>query len=221
MFDYDLAPYVAKSFVRNVINYIEIKYPEIPTTEYKRIIKQADEYIKNHRGIMDETGICFLTTILMSLLSIQNAGYNYTKYHETTTSGFEYAKKKTKRDCEQAMEALVHNLNTLQSRSGGQVPFSSVNFGTDTSTEGRMVSAALLWATDQGLGNGETAIFPISIFKMKKGINQKGDPNYDLFQEACRVSAKRMFPNFLNENASFNEPYYKEGKPETEVSSIN
>ena len=95
------------------------------------------------------------------------------------------------------MEAFIHNLNTMHSRAGAQVPFSSVNFGTDTSPEGRMVIKNYLLATDAGLGHGETPIFPISIFKVKEGVNYfKEDPNYDLFRLACKVSAKRLFPNF-------------------------
>ena len=93
-----------------------------------------------------------------------------------------------------------------------QVPFSSINFGMDTSPEGRLVSKYLLEATWNGLGKGEPAIFPISVFQLHKGINlEEGDPNYDLFQFACKVSAKRLFPNFLNTSSSFNAPYYKEG----------
>lgn len=118
----------------------------------------------------------------------------------------------------QAMEAFVHNLNTMHSRAGAQTPFSSINYGTDTSPEGRIVIKNLLLATEAGLGNGETPIFPIHIFKVKDGINYKdGDPNYDLFKLACRVSAKRLFPNFSFLDAPFNLKYYKEGDPNTEI----
>ncbi|MDR7869730.1 MAG: anaerobic ribonucleoside triphosphate reductase [Tissierellaceae bacterium] len=118
----------------------------------------------------------------------------------------------------QAMEALIHNLNTMHSRAGAQIPFSSINYGTDTSVEGRMVMRNLLLSTEEGLGNGETPIFPIQIFKVKEGINyNKEDPNYDLFKLACRVSAKRLFPNFSFIDAPYNLQYYKEGKPETEI----
>ncbi|NLK39563.1 MAG: anaerobic ribonucleoside triphosphate reductase, partial [Clostridiales bacterium] len=108
-----------------------------------------------------------------------------------------YAYKETDRATYQSMEALIHNLNTMHSRAGAQVPFSSINYGTDTSPEGRMVMKNILLATEAGLGYGETAIFPIQIFKVKAGINyNKSDPNYDLFKLACRVSAHRLFPNF-------------------------
>ena len=128
------------------------------------------------------------------------------------------ALKKTDRITYQAMEAFVHNLNTMHSRAGAQVPFSSINFGTDTSREGRMVTENYLKAVDAGLGHSETPIFPISIFKVKEGVNfNPGDPNYDLFQLSCKVSAKRLFPNFSFIDAPFNLEYYKEGDYTTEV----
>ena len=130
----------------------------------------------------------------------------------------ESAEKETDRNTYQAMEALIHNLNTMHSRAGAQVPFSSLNYGTDTSPEGRMAMKNVLLATDAGLGNGETPIFPIHIFKVKEGINYNpGDPNYDLFQLACKVSAKRLFPNFSFLDAPYNLKYYKPGHPETEI----
>ena len=129
-----------------------------------------------------------------------------------------YANQEVRRATYQAMEAFVHNLNTMHSRAGAQIPFSSINYGTDTSPEGRMIIENILLATEAGLGNGETAIFPIHIFKIKEGINYNpGDPNYDLFKLAIRVSAKRLFPNFSFLDAPFNLPYYKPGHPETEV----
>ena len=130
----------------------------------------------------------------------------------------QYAKKKTTRDTYQAMEGLIHNLNTMHSRAGAQVPFSSINYGMDTSWTGRLAMEQLLLATEAGLGNGETPIFPIQIFRVKEGVNYNaGDPNYDLFKLAVRVSAKRLFPNFSFIDAPFNLQYYKPGHPETEV----
>ena len=124
----------------------------------------------------------------------------------------------TDRATYQAMEALVHNLNTMNSRAGAQIPFSSINYGTDTSPEGRMVIKNVLLATEAGLGNGETPIFPIHIFKVKDGLNyNEGDPNYDLFKLACRVSAKRLFPNFSFIDAPYNLQYYKPGDYNTEI----
>jgi ribonucleoside-triphosphate reductase len=128
------------------------------------------------------------------------------------------AYKETEKMTHQAMEGFVHNLNTMASRAGAQVPFSSINYGTDTSPEGRMVTKQLLLATIEGLGDGETPIFPVQIFRRKKGINtEPGDPNYDLFRLALECSAKRMFPNFSFQDASFNLKYYKEGDPRTEI----
>lgn len=131
---------------------------------------------------------------------------------------FKNAIKETDRATYQAMEALVHNLNTMNSRAGAQTPFSSINYGTDTSIEGRMVIKNILLAEEAGLGNGETPIFPIHIFKVKEGVNfNQSDPNYDLFKLACRVSAKRLFPNFSFIDAPYNLQYYKEGDPNTEI----
>lgn len=130
----------------------------------------------------------------------------------------DYAMEKTTRDTYQAMEGFVHNLNTMHSRAGAQVPFSSINYGTDTSWEGRLAIEQLLLATEAGLGQGETPIFPIQIFRVKEGVNYNPeDPNYDLFKLAMRVSAKRLFPNFAFIDAPFNLQYYKPGHPETEV----
>lgn len=144
---------------------------------------------------------------------------------ETTLTGKDdydwrqqYAMKKTRRDTYQAMEGLIHNLNTMHSRAGAQVPFSSINYGTCTSWEGRLAIEQLLLATEAGLGKGETPIFPIQIFRVKEGVNYNpDDPNYDLFKMAIRVSAKRLFPNFSFIDAPFNLQYYKPGHPETEV----
>lgn len=129
------------------------------------------------------------------------------------------ALKETDEATYQAMEALIHNLNTMHSRAGAQTPFSSINYGTDTSAEGRMIVRNILLTTEKGLGHGETPIFPIQIFRVKEGVNYNpGDPNYDLFQLSCRVSAKRLFPNFSFVDAPYNLPYFKPGHPETEVS---
>jgi len=126
--------------------------------------------------------------------------------------------KGTDKDTYKAMVALVHNLNTMHSRAGAQVPFSTINYGMDKSPEGRMVIKNALLALEAGLGNGETPIFPIHVFRIKEGINYNpDDPNYDLFKLACRVSAKRLFPTFAFVDAPFNLKYYKEGCPETEI----
>lgn len=129
-----------------------------------------------------------------------------------------YADQEIRRATYQAMEAFVHNLNTMHSRAGAQIPFSSINYGLDTSSEGRLIIENILLATEAGLGNGETAIFPIHIFRVKEGVNYNPqDPNYDLFKLAMRVSAKRLFPNFSFIDAPFNAKFYQPGNPETEV----
>ena len=134
------------------------------------------------------------------------------------TFAHDRAVKETDRATYQAMEALIHNLNTMHSRAGAQTPFSSINYGMDTSPEGRMVMKNILLATEAGLGGGETPIFPIQIFRVKEGVNYNpGEPNYDLFQLAMRCSAKRLFPNFSFLDAPFNLQYYKPGRPETEI----
>ena len=127
----------------------------------------------------------------------------------------------TDRETYQSMEGFVHNLNTMHSRAGAQTPFSSINYGTDTSPEGRMAIRNVLMALDAGLGHGETCIFPIHIFKVKEGVNYNpGDPNYDLFRLSCKVSAKRLFPNYVFLDSPFNLQYYRPGHPETEVATM-
>ena len=129
-----------------------------------------------------------------------------------------FADKEIRRKTYQAMEALIHNLNTMHSRAGAQVPFSSINYGTDTSPEGRLVMEQIMLATQAGLGHGETPIFPIQIFKVKEGVSYNPeDPNYDLFKLACETSAKRLFPNFSFLDAPYNAQYYMPGHPETEA----
>lgn len=162
-----------------------------------------------------------------------NNGYNEAEYEkllkmtdEKTAERIqsycrEEAAKETDRAVYQAMEAFIHNLNVMNSRAGAQVPFSSINYGTDTSSEGRMVIKNVLLASEAGIGDGETPIFPIHIFKIKEGINYNPeDPNYDLFKLACRVSAKRLFPNFSFIDAPFNLKYYKKGDYNTEIATM-
>ena len=133
----------------------------------------------------------------------------------------EASNEDVERETLQAMEGFVHNLNTMHSRAGAQVPFTSINFGTDTTPSGRLVSFDLLQATENGLGKGETPIFPISIFKVKSGVNyEEGDPNYDLFKKSMEVSAKRLFPNFCFIDAPYNLKYYKKGDYRTEIATM-
>ena len=202
-FEYGLAPGVAKTFIKELCLILDLY-----NMESKDDVKaELRAYIEENESILDEKGLAFVREILTKYAPALNIDFAVKK-------ALEYTEKATY----QAMEALVHNLNTMHSRAGAQIPFSSLNYGTDTSPEGRLVMEQLLLATEAGLGNGETPIFPIHIFKVKEGVNyNEGDPNYDLFKLACRVSAKRMFPNFSFLDAPFNLQYYKPGHPETEV----
>lgn len=140
---------------------------------------------------------------------------------DTCPESYAYAHALTVEDTNQAAEALVHNLNTMSSRAGGQIPFTSINYGTCTSDEGRLVIDAILNATIKGLGNGETPIFPIQIFKCKKGVNQSPeDVNYDLFLKSIECSSKRLYPNFANIDAPFNLAYYNPADHNTEFATM-
>ncbi|MBQ8749925.1 MAG: anaerobic ribonucleoside triphosphate reductase [Clostridia bacterium] len=214
-FDYGLATGVKKTYKKlyqkNFIKASSLICPELDEEKIKEIFRMLESLsleptLKNSEKYDVQERDIFKTLIKEE---------NYNKIKEFTINN---SYKETDRATYQAMEALVHNLNTMHSRAGAQVPFSSINYGTDTSEEGRMVIKNVLLATESGLGDGETPIFPIHIFKVKEGVNfNEGDPNYDLFKLACKVSAKRLFPNFSFIDAPFNMQYYKEGKPETEV----
>lgn len=203
-----MATGVAKSFVKNLIKVIKIKYDLSDDDEWLNSLKNTLKgYINKHKRILDN--IAFVKEQLTEWFNGDT---------ESITKVIKRAEKMTDEDTYQAMEALIHNLNTMQSRAGSQVPFSSINYGTDTSIEGRMIMRNLLLATDRGLGRGETPIFPVQIFKLKSGVNyNKEDKNYDLFKLACKVSAKRLYPNFSNVDAPFNAQYYKEGNINTEI----
>ena len=216
-FDYSMAPGVAKTFRRAFTNnltkaveiYLEQEDGELMS---KSIIAQAEKETGKTAAFAGGNG--FDEAVLAHLEEHMDEATAQKALHFTR----KYAVKETRRATYQAMEALVHNLNTMHSRAGAQVPFTSLNYGTDVSPEGRLVMECLMLATEAGLGNGETSIFPIHIFKVKEGVNYNpGDPNYDLFKLAMRVSAKRMFPNFSFLDAPFNAQYYKPGHPETEA----
>jgi len=209
-FDYYLAPGVLKTF--------------------KKQFKQAIYELLDYSGFIDfismdkvEKEVDKLSSIEFDLDIFENIYKESHEVRKIIEKAYDTAYKKTDRTTYQAMEAFVHNLNTMHSntmhsRAGAQVPFSSINFGTDTSPEGRMVVKNYLLSVDAGLGKNETPIFPISIFKVKEGINyNESDPNYDLFKLAIKVSAKRLFPNFSFLDSSFNKPFYKPGDYNTEV----
>ncbi len=218
-FDYSMAPGVAKTYKRryteNLGRSLELLCENLedePSVIAKNII--ADIYNENEIYPKLANDDEYKELLINKLLKITDSK-TAEKIHAFVVKS---ANKETDRATYQAMEALVHNLNTMHSRAGAQIPFSSLNYGTDTSPEGRMVIKNVLLATEAGLGNGETPIFPIHIFKVKEGVSYNPeDPNYDLFKLACRVSAKRLFPNFSFLDAPFNAMYYKEGHPETEI----
>ena len=204
-FDYYMAPGVLKTFKKEfkqaIYNYLDFE-------GFKELIN-----FNKVTDIVDK-----LDTIEVDLSVFDEFMSKSTRLKEIFESAYDNAMKRTDRATYQAMEAFIHNLNTMHSRAGAQVPFSSVNFGTDTSAEGRMVVKNYLLATEAGLGHGETPIFPISIFKVKEGVNYfPEDKNYDLFRLSCRVSAKRLFPNFSFIDAPYNKKYYVEGDYNTEV----
>ncbi|MDR1292449.1 MAG: anaerobic ribonucleoside triphosphate reductase [Clostridiales Family XIII bacterium] len=221
-FDYGLAPGVAKTYgkiyISNYIKAIRLLAPEAEIT---------NEGIKElFKGLANEGCIPKLrmngeykAAESEAFAAATNGAVDADTVGKIHDFAVKTAEEETERETLQAMEALVHNLNTMHSRAGAQTPFSSINYGTDTTPEGRLVSKSVMLATEAGMGGGETAIFPIHIFKVKEGINyNEGDPNYDLFKLACRVSAKRLFPNFSFLDAPFNIKYYDPARPETEVS---
>ena len=217
-FDYAMSKGVAKTYKKlyrqNAIKAIELLTDTSDAKAFYSDIADKSEKLSGGEGIRLEGSDKYKETekeLLCNYFGEAIAAkiQNFAKKH---------ADIGTNRSTYQAMEAFIHNLNTMHSRAGAQVPFSSINYGTDTSPEGRLVIKNILLATEAGLGNGETPIFPIHIFKVKEGINYNGnDKNYDLFKLACRVSSKRLFPNFSFIDAPFNLKYYKEGKPDTEV----
>jgi ribonucleoside-triphosphate reductase len=217
-FDYNLANGVRKTYRKL---YRENLYKALSIMG--GTLAGRKEALKDIESVSVEAGTAKMTSEA-SAFEAEAAvlGERYALDDETVKKAQEFAKREalveTERKTYQSMEAFIHNLNTMHSRAGAQVPFSSVNFGTDITEEGRMVTRNLLLAQEAGLGNGETPIFPILIFKVKEGVNlNAGDPNYDLFRLAMRVSSKRLFPNFSFLDAPYNLKHYQEGRPETEA----
>lgn len=218
-FDFGMANGVVKTFkklyIANFTKATELLDPDCKLTDVE--IKEKIKKIEAEKGefpslTMSETYNKLEKKEFAELFSDRVL---YQRIHDFAVKS---ASAETDRATFQAMEAFVHNLNTMHSRAGAQTPFSSINYGTDTTPEGRMVTKNILLSTEAGLGFGETAIFPIHIFKVKEGISYNPeDVNYDLFKLACRVSSKRLFPNFSFIDAPFNLQYYKKGHPETEV----
>ena len=209
--DYYLAPGVSKTYVSEICKVLENRF-DITDEEKAELKSILREKLKgNEYHLISDNGKEVIKSVLISK--------GYTEEDIEIVLG--KALKHTEKETYQAMEALVHNLNSMHSRAGAQVPFTSVNAGTDISEEGRMVTRNLLLATEAGLGAGETAIFPISIFKVKEGVNYNPeDPNYDLFKLAMRVSAKRLFPTYEFLDAPYNLQYYKPGDFRTELATM-
>ncbi len=216
-FDYGMAPGVKKTFIKryrmNLSRALElladVADPDARAKELIDALKERDlaptlQEDPAHRAALKEA--------LLAMGLAGDMADRITDFSQTRSE------QETDKATYQAMEALVHNLNTMNSRAGAQVPFSSINYGMDVSPEGRMVMKNVLLATESGLGGGETPIFPIQIFRVKEGVNfNAGDPNYDLYRLAIRTSAKRLFPNFSFVDAPFNLQFYKPGHPETEI----
>ena len=208
LFDYYLAPGVIKTF--------------------KKQLKMTIQDFLDYSDFASYINMKTVEDVISKLTTINTEVEVFEKFYKENDSvkrlfamALEKAVAKTDKITYQAMEAFIHNLNTMHSRAGAQVPFSSVNFGTDVSPEGRMIVKNYLLAVDAGLGHSETPIFPISIFKVKEGVNYNPeDPNYDLFKLSCKVSAKRLFPNFEFLDAPYNLQYYVPGRPETEVATM-
>ena len=222
-FDYSMAPGVAKTFrklyYKAFNDYLQIRFnldfdTAAPIIQLVKDVVNAEVALGNKETLGTTLSLWLISNPIMA----DHESITVKDSLKANAFAYETALKETEKATYQAMEALIHNLNTMNSRAGAQVPFSSINYGTDTSLEGRMVVKNLLLATDAGLGNGETPIFPVQIFKVKEGINFNAeDPNYDLFKLALKTSAKRLFPNFSFIDAPFNLKYYKEGDYNTEV----
>ena len=215
-FDYGLAPGVAKTYKKryrsNLTSLIEV----MDCAAHAKKTKEIFQTLTAENLIPTLDGSQAYTEREKELLL--EAGVPEEILDKIQSFSAKKATEETDKATYQAMEALLHNLNTMHSRAGAQTPFSSINYGMDTSPEGRLAVKNILLVTEAGLGSGETPIFPIQIFRVKDGINfNPGEPNYDLFKLSCRVSAKRLFPNFSFQDAPFNLQYYKEGHPETEI----
>lgn len=218
-FDYGMALGVAKTYSRlykqNLAKGLELL---IDINDAVTLINSISEKLAKDHGLYP-TLVPNERYLEVEKKYLMDYVYDVDIVHKVQAFAAEKALAETDRNTYQAMEAFIHNLNTMHSRAGAQVPFSSINYGTDTSPEGRLVIKNILMATEAGLGNGEPPIFPVQIFKIKEGVNYNpGDPNYDMFKLACRVSAIRLFPNFSFLDAPFNRKYYKFGCPETEIS---
>ena len=218
-FDYGMAEGVKKTFVRVYRQNLARAFMLLDGAEDpESAIKEMIAAVKADTGLVPTLENCedYFEAELPHLVEL--TGDSEEELRKVQKFAHYRAVKEADRATYQAMEALIHNLNTMHSRAGAQTPFSSINYGMDTSPEGRMVMKNMMLATEAGLGNGETPIFPIQIFRVKDGVNYNpGEPNYDLFQLAMRCSAKRLFPNFSFIDAPFNLQYFDPERPETQI----
>lgn len=208
-FDFDMAPFVDMSFRTNL------------AVELNRYAEYSDDHAyKQYAGCPGDPEVIKRITKTLADVSMNTPAHIL--YLRFKPSLVDNAICVTDNQTHQAMEALVHNLNSLQSRSGNQVPFSSLNFGLDTSNCGRMVSRNLMRAQFEGMGDGLTPIFPILIFKLMRGYTKyEGDPNYDLYLQAIECLARRFYPNFVRVDSSFNLPYVKYQTKEVSVTPLS
>ena len=217
-FDYVMGRGVAKTYrrlyIKNLEKSLDFAGVENSGDTAKELVTAVEQDFGVGPTLAEDNGFIEAITPMLEALESEE----YLDIPRALAFVRKHATAEATRSTYQAMEALVHNLNTMHSRAGAQIPFSSLNYGTDLSPEGRLVTRSVLLATEAGLGNGETPIFPIHIFKVKEGVNYNvEDPNYDLFRLACNVSAKRLFPNFSFLDAPFNKAFYRPGMPESEV----
>ncbi|MGL5439370.1 MAG: anaerobic ribonucleoside triphosphate reductase [Filifactoraceae bacterium] len=216
-FDYAMAKGVAKTYIKRYkTNFAYSLSLLLDHDDYENLATEMFTYLESKNlepRLSDETSYKEAEKAYL-----QDKGISLDIISKLQDKVRDISYMQTDKNTYQAMEAFIHNLNTMHSRAGAQTPFSSINYGLDTCLEAKMAVKNLLLATESGLGQGETPIFPIQIFRVKKGVNyDKHDPNYDMFKLACRVSSKRLFPNFAFQDAPFNAQFYKEGQPETEI----
>ena len=221
-FDFYLAPYVRMAYEEEITNIIEAQW-HIPGNKWIERFTDKDFDFLLSSPVRDYVISDFLD-LNKCISSEKKCDEDIVSYIESLSDELPYSLRsaskfaialqniktlainRTVKRVHQAMESFVHNMNTIHSRGGNQVVFSSINYGTDISPEGRCIIREILTTTYEGVGNGETAIFPIQIWKKKRGVNYlPDDPNYDLYCFACKVTARRFFPNFLNLDASFNQ----------------
>ena len=218
-FDFYMAPFVRMAYREEVRRVFETLKPVVNSINNDKLIscinEQQEVFTMTHDEFVeyvqeakfDDYLVDEVEQSLSMPAELKDVGFDMDEYMGNWLSYYiqQLAINRTVKRVHQAMESFVHNMNTIHSRGGNQVVFSSINYGTDTSAEGRCVIREMLNTTYEGVGNGETAIFPIQIWKKKRGVSYlPGDPNYDLYCFACKVTAKRFFPNYLNLDASYN-----------------